>query len=127
VVIRHEAVPMFMGHAFWQTYGYQQRLEKELSGFSEKERAAGNPFLRMEYGGQNFGLEALIARGAIVLGCGLAFRGLVADVMKQDRTEMRVAEEKARGLIVPGVMLQPSGIFAVARAQDLGCSYVWAV
>lgn len=127
LVIRHEAVPVFMNHEFWTAYDYQKQLEKELTGFSDKERGVGNPFLRMDFGGQSYGLEALIARGAIVLGCGLAFRGLVAEVMKKDQLDIQVAEEKARSLLVPGVLLQPSGIFAVARAQDLGCSYVWAV
>jgi len=28
--------------------------------------------------------------------------------------------------LVPGVMIQPSGIFAVIRAQEAGCAYVRA-
>ena len=51
----------------------------------------------------------------------------MADLQKKDKLEWKEAEAKARTFFVPGVTLQPSGIFAVSRSQDAGCNYVWAV
>ena len=46
-------------------------------------------------------------------------------VSKEDWTDA-VAEAKARDHVIPGVILQPSGVFAVLRAQELGCGYILA-
>lgn len=124
VVIRHAAVPMFMNDAFWDAYGYREEYASVLEDTPKGE--SGNPFRKQSFGRQDFGIDPLLARGAIILGCGVAFRRIVGDVMKKDNVAMPDAEAKARAHILPGVALQPSGIFAVARAQDLGCSYVWA-
>jgi hypothetical protein len=124
VVIRHAAVPMFMNDEFWDAYGYREEYASVLEDMPKGE--SGNPFRKQSFGRQDFGIDPLQTRGAIILGCGVAFRRIVGDVMKKDNVAMPDAEAKARAHILPGVALQPSGIFAVARAQDLGCSYVWA-
>ena len=36
------------------------------------------------------------------------------------------AREMALRHVVPGVLLQPSGVFAVLRAQEAGCQYLMA-
>ena len=124
VVIRHAAVPMFMSDVFWDSYGYREEYASVLEDLPKD--GAGNPFRKQGFGGKDFGIEPLLGRGAILLGCGVAFRRIIGDVMKRDNLSMPDAEARARAHILPGVSLQPSGIFAVARAQDLGCSYVWA-
>ena len=129
LVIRHEAIPMVMNSEFWATYGYAKRYKKEYQDMGEAltRPVNYNPFLRFQFGKKSMGLEPLIQRGVIVLGCGVAFGQAVADLQKQDKLEWKDAEAKARTFLVPGVTLQPSGIFAVSRAQDAGCNYVWAV
>jgi len=129
LVIRHEAIPMVMNNEFWATYGYAKRYKKEYQDFGDalKRPVNYNPFLSLQFGKSTMGIEPLIQRGVIVLGCGVAFGQAVADLQKQDQLEWQDAEAKARTFLVPGVTLQPSGIFAVSRAQDAGCSYVWAI
>ena len=63
-----------------------------------------------------------VKRAVIVplfLGGGLHVRG---DLPKL------AAEARARAIagIIPGVILQPSGVFAVIRAQEAGCVYIKA-
>jgi len=36
------------------------------------------------------------------------------------------ARKQAIGYMVPGVILQPSGVFAAIHAQDVGCKYLRA-
>jgi hypothetical protein len=125
-VIRHAAVPMLMNDEFWSAYGYRAQFKDKLGGMVGE--GSGNPFMKVPYMGRDYGLQGLLDRKCIVLGCGLAFGGrIVADVMRKDNLTREAADAKARSFLLPGVSLQPSGIFAVARAQDLGCSYVWTI
>lgn len=39
---------------------------------------------------------------------------------------MDVADRRVQKMIVPGVIMQPSGVFAAVLAQDHGCRYVRA-
>ncbi|HSR15861.1 MAG TPA: hypothetical protein VLL51_08920 [Gemmatimonadales bacterium] len=124
LVVRHTAVPLFMNDAFWETYRYREQYADVLEDIP---KGTGNPFRMQTFGQQEFGLEPLLTRGVTVLGCGVAFRQVVSHVMRQDGLPIAEAEARARDHLLPGVLLQPSGIFAVARAQELGCSYVWAI
>jgi hypothetical protein len=125
-VIRHAGVPLLMNDDFWTQYGYREQFKEKVGETTEK--GTGNPFMHIPYMGRDFGLQGLLDRRCVILGCGLAFGGrIVGDVMKKDNLSREAADAKARSFLLPGVTLQPSGVFAVARAQDLGCSYVWTV
>jgi hypothetical protein len=78
--------------------------------------------LPSEYAG--FTLESLMEGGAIVLACALALRDCATLVSTTDRIDMAVAERQVRDMMVPGVILQPSGVFSAVLAQDNGCRYV---
>jgi hypothetical protein len=47
-------------------------------------------------------------------------------IVKADKISDAEARTRAIGYLVPGVILQPSGVFAVTRAQEAGASYVKA-
>lgn len=63
------------------------------------------------------------ARGGIALACSRAFGDLVALVAREDKVSETEAEQRARSMLVPGVIMQPSGVFAALYAQDFGCKY----
>jgi hypothetical protein len=71
-------------------------------------------------------LQAQMARGAIVVACNMALQSWI-DAIREKR---RVSPEEARSLaisaLVPGVILQPSGVFAATYAQERGCVYLRA-
>jgi intracellular sulfur oxidation DsrE/DsrF family protein len=124
LVIRHEAVPMFLNDAFWQKYqlGQKLRIGDPVSGTL----AARNPFAAP--GSKPIDdwmtLQQLKSRGVIILGCDKALRS-VATLMAQSTNqapETVIAE--ARAAVVPTVTMMPSGIFAVMRAQEAGCAYI---
>jgi hypothetical protein len=69
----------------------------------------------------------LLARGAIVLACNLALGFFASTVIaKVDKVDGDEAKRRAKAALLPGVVLQPSGIFAVARAEEAGCHYIRA-
>jgi len=74
----------------------------------------------------NMALEPFMASGGIVLGCALAFRDMIGKVKDGDKVDDAEAERRAKTFLVPGVILQPSGVFAAQLAQDSGCRYVRA-
>jgi len=71
-------------------------------------------------------LDKFVAHGGIALACNLAFDDMIQLVSKKDGTTGEAARKTALAGIVPGVILQPSGVFAALRAQDAGCKYLRA-
>src|SRR5438552_3632092 len=67
-----------------------------------------------------------IARGGIVLACNLALEDVVETIQKKENATEGDARKQAIAFMVPGVILQPSGVFAALHAQDAGCKYIRA-
>jgi len=88
------------------------------------ERLVAGSALAAVLGAPGMGLETLIGRGAIVLGCEFAFEGLVGQIAKKEGVEADKAAELARAGMIPGVTLVPSGFFALQVAQQKGCTFV---
>ena len=79
--------------------------------------------LRIRYSREQ---ETLETAGGIALACNLAFGDVVEKFMKEDKLDAAAARQRATEHLVPGVILQPSGVFAVLRAQEAGCRYILA-
>jgi len=130
IVIRHAAIPLAMTSEFWATYGLGKSLKiKDDKG---KKWTMVNPMLSTpstdpKVASSNYLLDKQIAKGAITLGCNLAFRQMVSIVAKQDKLSPAAAREKAKTFLVPGLIMQPSGIFANVMAAEAGCAFVIAV
>ena len=71
-------------------------------------------------------LDQYIARGGIVLACNQAFREIIGVIVKTEKVSPEEARTRALALLVPGVRMQPSGVFAVIRAQQAGAHYIKA-
>jgi hypothetical protein len=124
--IRHAGVFLLMMQSYWETYevGKARKLNKEdgsVMQYNPVLPAPGAP------GGGSMMLDEQIRNGAIVLGCNLAFRAVVSLVEKKDGLSNAQAREKAKSFILPGVIMQPSGIFANVLAQEAGCVFIYAV
>lgn len=130
IVIRHAAIAMAVNDILWD------RLELGKT-FKLKDPESGKPARRNPFLNANApkdakysmiwpdgGLDTLITRGAIALCCNLALFQIVSMIAKKDKLDFKAAREKAVANLVPGVIVQPSGIFAVARAQEAGCNFL---
>jgi hypothetical protein len=130
LVIRHAAVPMVIGDELWNrmAWGKQFKLKDPTTG----KPARRNPFVNVKRDDKHAmvwpdgGLDTLISRGCTVLACNLALMGQTGRVAEK----LELSREDARKLVfdnlLPGVTVMPSGIFAVARAQEAGCHYIRA-
>ncbi len=129
LVIRHNAIILAMQQGFWDRYGIG-KARSVLHPLTE-EPTDRNPALMGTRDGvpepqASFALDRFIAAGGIALACDLALQDLVALIQRTDKIPETQARTKARNWLVPGVILQPSGIFAVLRAQQSGAMYVRA-
>ena len=73
---------------------------------------------------KDFNIPAFIAAGGIILACNLAFGEIISQWKDKDKVSGDEAEKRAKAHLLPGVILQPSGFFAVLKAQDEGCKYM---
>jgi hypothetical protein len=62
----------------------------------------------------------------VVLACNLALQDCADLIQQADKVNAAEAKKRAVSYLIPGVILQPSGVFAVTRAQEAGASYVKA-
>jgi hypothetical protein len=111
LVIRHSAIPMIMGDDFWarNELGKKRKIKDERTG----KTATRNPHRKA--------IEAFLARNGIVLACGFAFGAMVS--VEAARQKKKFAEVRPEVLtqVIPGIIIQPSGFFALLEAQRNGC------
>ena len=127
LVLRHNAIILAMQQEFWDRYGIgkSHNVTHPLTG-APTDR---NPALLGASDGvpepyRNFSLDNFIGRGEVCLACNLALQlDIVPQIQQTERISEAQAIEKARRWLVPGVILQPSGMFAVIRAQEAGAFY----
>ena len=51
---------------------------------------------------------------------------MVDAIVKADKIKDDEAAAKAKSMLIPGIIMQPSGVFATTLAQENGCIYVRA-
>jgi hypothetical protein len=116
VVIRHKAIQMALNDDIWEKWNIGEQLGVKDRG----EPAKRNTFAGRAGGGGVGTISGLTSRGAVVLCCNLALMRSAG----QYAQAMNVPVEDARKLfidsLVPGVIRQTNGIFAVTRAQEAG-------
>jgi hypothetical protein len=123
IVLRHSAIPIAMKDELWAKY----KLGETFNIKDGDAPATKNGFAKvMPLPLPGTGLEALIASGALVGCCNVAltvFSAMVAQKMGLDAATVKA--DWIAGLL-PGVQVVPSGVLAVARAQEKGCVYCFA-
>jgi hypothetical protein len=131
VVIRHAAIPMAFNDAMWEKYEIGK--DKKIKDERTDSWATHNPYLN---GGSNRGGAApsadrptptfawLTAHGHILLGCDLATQNYANTIARNFKVDQRAVYEELKANLVPGMILQPNGVYAALRAQEAGCGYM---
>jgi len=129
IVLRHNAIVLAMQQSFWDKYGIgaSKKVTHPLTG----EATDRNPVLLGEKEGipapfNQASLTNQLSRGVVVLACNLALQDCIDMIERTDKVAAEEARKRAISYLVPGVILQPSGVFAVTLAQEAGASYVKA-
>jgi intracellular sulfur oxidation DsrE/DsrF family protein len=132
VVLRHSAIGYAMNHELWSKYNLGELFKADDP--KTKKPSTRNPFWQPAKGdfkipgiGEvQIGINELQDSGVMFCVCDAAmtvYSAIIADKMKM--TAADVKKDILSGLI-PGIQVVPSGVWAVGRAQEHGCSYCFA-
>jgi len=130
VVLRHNGIQLAMQQAYWDKYAIGK--EKKVSHPITQQGTDRNPVLLASSRGEvptmfdDAALDRFISRGGIALACNLALQDVIEAIQKKENVSAEEARKQAIAFMVPGVILQPAGVFAALHAQDAGCKYLRA-
>jgi hypothetical protein len=132
VVLRHSAIGYAMDSKMWEKYKLGEVFE--ASDPSTKKPALRNPFWQPKegdfkipgVGNVQIGINELQANGVMFCVCNMAmtvYSGVIAQKTGGDAPAIKKDFDAA---VLPGIQVVPSGLLALNRAQEKGCSYVFA-
>ncbi len=132
VVLRHLAIPYAFEDRLWEKYKFGEVFKADDP--ATKVSSVRNPFWKPKqgdfkipgFGNVAIGINELQASGVMFAVCEAAisvYSTVVADKMKMDADAVK--KDWMSGLL-PGIQPVPSGVWALGRAQENGCGYIFA-
>lgn len=129
VVLRHTAIAYAFGHSTWEKYKFGEVFK--IDDAKTKAPALRNAFWKPGpddfkvpgIGSVDIGINGLQDSGVMFCVCDMAmtvFSAGTAAGMNMDAAEVKKDWMKD---LLPGIQVVPSGVWAVGRAQEHGCSY----
>jgi hypothetical protein len=128
IVVRHAAIPMALSDAMWGKYeiGKDKKIRDEGSdGWATRNPYAnGRGTASQDADHPVSSFAWLGSHGHVLLGCDLALRNYANSVARRVKADQTAVYEELKANLVPGVILQPTGVYAALRAQEAGCAYI---
>lgn len=124
VGLRHFSVPLAFTDDIWKRYKLGEFAE--LKDPATKAPSTRNFFYHPHDGDLLFpamAIDKLFARGVQLTCCNVALTVLSGLLAKNAGVTPEVAKKEWVAGLIPGVVLVPSGVLAVNRAQEKGCTY----
>lgn len=124
IVYRHFAMPLLLQDSAWAKYKIG-----ELVGVKDpktnapatrnifKDEILGHPGLTYE--------QAMAKNGIIMVACNMALTVLSGMLAPKAGVSAEQAKADWTAALLPGANLAPSGVYAVNRAQQAGCTYAF--
>jgi intracellular sulfur oxidation DsrE/DsrF family protein len=124
VVARYFGTGIALDDVIWNKYGLGQ-MWRVIDPVT-KEPSTRNLFYRSKPGDMpniEASVDRLIAKGVVVAVCGHALGVLSSATAARAGVTPEVALAEFKAHVLPGVHVVPSGVLAVAKAQEAGCTY----
>lgn len=130
VVLRHEGIPYAFEDRLWAKYKFGEAFK--IDDPKTKAPSTRNPFWKPMpgdfkvpgLGNVDIGIDQLQNSGVMFCVCDVAMT-VYSAAMAGNSDPAEVKKDWMSGLL-PGVQPVPSGVWAVGRAQEHGCNYVFA-
>jgi len=133
VVLRHDAIPYAMKDELWAKYKFGEMFKAEdpVAGTAAATR---NPFWNPKPGDFKFpgigevqiGMNQLMEKGVMFCVCNAAMTVYSAAAAAQLKVDAATIKKEWDAGLLPGVQAVPSGVWALGRAQEKGCAYIFA-
>ena len=132
VVLRHDAIPYAMESSLWEKYNFGEvfHAPDPKNGNPAKRNPFWKPapgdFMVPGIGEVAIGIDQLQKSGVMFCVCDAAmtvYSSALAEGMNMDPAVIKA--EWVKGLL-PGIQVVPSGVWALGRAQEQGCAYIFA-
>lgn len=132
VVLRHDTIQYALEDSLWAKYKFGEAFK--INDPRTSAPALRNPFWQCKpddykipgVGAVQIGINDLQASGVMFCVCSVAIAVHSAVfAMKTNQEAEAVKKEWMAGLL-PGIQPMPSGVWAVSRAQEHGCTYCFA-
>ena len=127
LVLRHDSIPFALPDPLWAKYKLGE--EFKINDGATKSPAVRNPFYNPKPGElplPDMSVGDLLKSGVLIGVCDMAltiYSGKIAKQMNMDGAEVK--KEWVAG-VFPGIQIVPSGVLAINRAQQRGCTYCFA-
>lgn len=109
IVLRHRGIPLAFNDAMWEKYGFG--AEQKVANAEKKNPWTGE-------------MATLRGRGATLIACNLASNRLARETAKRIGADAETVRADLFANFIPGMIVQPSGVFATIRAQQAGCAFM---
>jgi hypothetical protein len=140
VVLRHDAIPYAFQDKMWEKYNFAEVFHAQDHGpaFQAADAATAsktrNPFLNTKpgdfkvpgIGAIDIGIKDLQAQGVMFCVCNAAMTVYSAAVAGQMNLKPEEVYEEWKVNLIPGIQMVPSGVWALGRAQEMKCAYIFA-
>ncbi|HUI11493.1 MAG TPA: hypothetical protein VL221_14265 [Bacteroidota bacterium] len=127
MVLRHDGIPLGMESRLWEKYKFGEMFD--VNDQETKKPLTMNPFWQAKEGSlplPGMSIDELQKSGVLMGICDIALT--VYSQMAGKKMSMDPADVKKDWVsgILPGILVVPSGVLAVNRAQEHGCTYCFA-
>jgi intracellular sulfur oxidation DsrE/DsrF family protein len=109
IVMRHKGVVQAFNDAMWEKYGIG-------AAFNVANAEKRNPWTA--------DMARLKDQGATLIACNLAATRQSREFAKRLNLDADEVKKDLYANFIPGVIVQPSGVFATIRAQQAGCAFM---
>lgn len=135
VVLRHAGTALALDDALWAKYAFG--TDRKIIDPATSKPATRNPWARRREGEPadptfeavlggpiDPTVAGLLATGGIVLACEVAMKSFSRALAKKVNGDASAIFAELRAGVIPGVIVQPSGVYATTRAQEAGCTFM---
>jgi len=127
VVCRHSGIPFVFQDSIWSKYNFGK--EFNVIDPATKQPSTRNIYYHSKPGDlllPDMSVDKLQASGAIFVVCNVALTIYSQNLGAKVGVAADKAKDEWTAGLVPGVTIVPSGVLAVNRAQEKGCTYCFA-
>ncbi len=124
IVVRHAGIPFAMESAMWAKYKFGQAFK--ITDPATKGPAIRHPLIHLKPGDvpiPGMGVDELLAKGVLIGVCNIALTFYSMNMAKETGIPAETIKKDWVASLLPGVLVVPSGVIAVNRAQEKGCAY----